>query len=147
MVEFNENHGECFHCHQVVKTPVFETACEWNRVVYSDGLPCVDVEQHHWIEQYCSARCRAARLTAVMARENVPILRAGLGPVESCANCRGPVDMSRLHLAYLETKYNVDEGGQFTLEDVDYIAVLCRQCAPDERTTGAEVPIEVKNES
>jgi hypothetical protein len=133
-----ENQCQCFHCNQTFESPVFETACEWNRVLYSDGLPSLEIEEHHWLEQYCSERCREARLETVMAREAVPIRRPGLGPIELCAKCRRPVDMSRLHLTYLETKYLIDEHGGFTPVDADYLAVLCRQCAPEAGIVGLE---------
>jgi hypothetical protein len=101
-------------------------------------MPSLVIEEHHWLEQYCSERCREARLETVMAREAVPIRRPGLGPIELCAKCRSPVDMSRLHLTYLETKY-IDEQGAFTPVDADYLAVLCRRCAPEESAGDVEV--------
>jgi hypothetical protein len=142
LTSHTEDQCECFHCRQIFKSPIFETACEWNRVVYSDGLPSVEIEEHQWLEQYCSEGCRNARLDVVMAREDVPIRRPGLGPIELCAKCRRPVDMSRLHLTYLETRYFIDEHDGLTPVDADYLAVLCQQCAPDGSAGDVEVASE-----
>ncbi|WP_125477820.1 hypothetical protein [Caballeronia terrestris] len=74
-----------------------------------------------------------ARTLEVMKRENTPIRRPGIGPIELCARCQGVVDMSHFHLTYLKSE-GVWNDGDFDTPEIDYLAVLCRSCAP--RTSG-----------
>lgn len=67
-----------------------------------------------------------------MEREEVPIRRPGIGPVESCAKCGGPVDMSEFHLTYIEDE-GIDDGLSVSRTiNVEYLAVVCKRCCPRE---------------
>ncbi|TCG02932.1 hypothetical protein BZM27_52185 [Paraburkholderia steynii] len=65
-----------------------------------------------------------------MASEGVPIRRVGTTPIEMCAKCGGPVDMSEFHLAYLEDESKIEGLFQARTVSLDYLAVICRQCRP-----------------
>ena len=62
-------------------------------------------------------------------RIRVPNQRPGVGPVEVCARCWGPGDMSNWHLVFLESDTNT-KGTSVKPEEVEYIATVCRTCAP-----------------
>lgn len=121
---------ECFTCQIRFKGRVFSIAREWERVHFGKALPEVEIVDADGLECYCSKICLEQRCEEVMAREEVPIRRPDIGPVERCAKCGGPVDMCEFHLAYIEDEY-VDEGtcGSRTI-DVDYLAVVCSRCRP-----------------
>jgi hypothetical protein len=115
---------------QVFQSTVFEIIREWNRTHFEDDPPSVEIQGAWGLECYCSRECLNARRVAVMAAENVPIRRPGIGPVETCAKCGGPVDMTCFHLTYLESSSkNVTEFVSNTVS-LDYLAVVCHQCHP-----------------
>lgn len=62
------------------------------------------------------------------ARERTPISHPGIGPVEVCARCQGPVDMTRFHLTYLASAA-LNEGFSMRSLEIDYLAVVCDQCS------------------
>ena len=121
---------ECFTCSVRFKKKVFSITREWERVDFSEALPEVDILDAYGLECYCSKSCLEGRRDEVMARGQVSITRPNLGPVETCAKCGGPVDMSEFHLAYLEDE-SIDEGTFVsTMIDLDYLAVVCKRCHP-----------------
>lgn len=121
---------ECFTCDRRFKSRAFSISREWDRVHFEYSLPEVEIEGAYGLECYCSLECLTARRTDVMAQENVPIRRPGLEPVEICAKCGGPVDMTEFHLTYVEDE--TVRRGMFEVQVVslDYLAVVCRQCRP-----------------
>lgn len=133
MFMLEDNEFECFTCGAIFKNRVFGISREWERVDYLETMPVVSVADSYGLECYCSERCQKARISEVMERERVPILRPGLGPIEVCSKCRGSVDMSQFHLTYLEDQVETD-GFNATPIDVGYLAVLCRACAPSEES-------------
>ena len=134
MESLGDNEYECFTCRRVFRTPVFDISREWERTHFNDGIPSVEIKGSYGLECYCSRACVDARRQLVMASEGVPIRRPGIGPVETCAKCGAPVDMAEFHLTYVESQ--AVSMGDRTLDtiDVDYLAVLCRQCRPMEST-------------
>jgi hypothetical protein len=150
MVQFADDEYECFTCKRRFRTSVFSIVREWNRVDYSGELPSVEITESYGLECYCSQTCLNLRLVIVMASEGVPIRRPGLGPVESCAKCRALVDMEEFHLTYLES-YEVHETNFIVRTvDVDYLAVLCRECRPmqsDERSSPSSADMEMNKKA
>jgi len=121
---------QCFSCSKRFRSRVFSITREWECVHFEYYLPEIEIENSCGLECYCSFECLSERRAEVMKREGVPIRRPGLEPIEICAKCGGPVNMAEFHLTYLE-----DEGlhrGTFGIQtvDVDYLAVVCRQCRP-----------------
>ena len=94
---------QCFTCNRRFRGRVFEVVKEWDRTLFEDEPPSVEIEGSTGLECYCSKRCLDARLALVMAAEGAPICPPGIGPIEMCAKCNGPVDMTRFHLTYLES--------------------------------------------
>ncbi|WP_233886395.1 hypothetical protein [Paraburkholderia flagellata] len=133
--KISDDEYECFTCGRIFTTRVFEITREWDRVHYCTILPEVEVEEAYGLECYCSQACLVARRANVMANESVPIRPAGLEPIETCARCAGPVDMSEFHLAYVESETMMNGFVGITL-DCEYLAVVCNRCLP--RTLGCE---------
>ncbi|MFL9964292.1 hypothetical protein PQR02_25150 [Paraburkholderia sediminicola] len=127
---------ECFHCNRLFQTPVFEVAREWGCVRFDTEPPNVEIHGSEGLECYCSRGCLNARVSIVMAREQTPVRPPGIGPVEVCARCGGPVDMARVHLTYLASGA-VKKGLILDMFGVDYLAVVCNQCS---KSVPAEAP-------
>lgn len=96
------------------------------------SLDEVEVQASEGIGVFCSQLCLDAGREAVMNASGVPIpaVRPGIGPVESCAKCARPVDMSDWHLTYTDGCLE-EKGDEVRVIAVDYVAVVCRDCAPD----------------
>jgi hypothetical protein len=54
-----------------------------------------------------------------MATEGVRVCRPDIGPIEMCAICAGPVDMTSFHLTYFDSATDVSGMVGYTV-DVDY---------------------------
>jgi hypothetical protein len=126
---------ECMNCGTMFRDRLFDITREYDRVIYRrpPALDEVAIECSEGIGGFCSASCREAGRSAVMTRERVPVLappeRPGINPVEICARCKGPVDMSDWHLTYLENEFDTSTDS-FTIHDLKYTAVLCKKCVP-----------------
>jgi hypothetical protein len=130
MGAISDDEYECFTCLKRFRGRVFNNSPEWERVHYGAEIPEVEIEDAWGLECYCSRSCQKARRAEVMAREDVPIRRPGIGPLEMCAKCLGPVDMTEFHLTYIEDE-TVDESTFVSRTvNLDYLAVVCRQCRP-----------------
>lgn len=140
--ELDDESYRCFTCNAVFRGRVFEIAREWERTHFSSTIPEVEIVDAYGLECYCSQTCLDARRDMVMAAEAVPIRRVdGIGPVNPCANCGGPVDMTEFHLAYAGMCSDM-RGAMALTVDVDYLAVLCKKCHPYGRTYRACTDIE-----
>lgn len=124
---------ECMTCGKMFEWRWFDIGRSFERVHFSspDALDQVEISGAESIGIFCSRGCLDARRLAVMQEQGVPIpaRRPGIGPVEHCAKCAGPVDMSDWHLTYTDGVYQDEQVGVRTVE-LDYIAVVCRECAP-----------------
>lgn len=126
---------ECTFCGSLVGDALFDVAREYERMRYkdsSDGFEvAIDISTSESLAGFCSKLCRHQGGASVMAtmRIRVPNQRPAFGPIEVCARCGGPVDMSDWHLVFLESDTNT----KWTLvepDEIEYIAVVCRTCAP-----------------
>ena len=91
------------------------------------------------LECYCSRDCLDARRPVVMAAEKVPTQWPGIGPVEACAKCGGPVDMTCFHRTYLESCSKHESDFVLNTLSVEYLAVLCQHCHPVDSSASLEV--------
>lgn len=120
---------ECEHCGKTFSGSLFDVARESECVEFRDGqLPSVGIRGCEPIAGFCSRECRAQDIRKVMGREGVPIRPVGLGPIEPCAKCGGPVDMTAFHLTYVASDFKIDDFDHFTVLGVDYLAVVCNRC-------------------
>ncbi|CAG9219342.1 hypothetical protein BCAR13_410049 [Paraburkholderia caribensis] len=130
MSSIPDDEYECLTCNRRFNSRVFNISREWERVDFECLIPEVEIEGSYGLECYCSLQCLVARRAEVMAREDVPIRRPGLEPIEICAKCGGPVDMTDCHLTYVEDE-TIDQW-MFEVQVVSTadLAVVCRQCRP-----------------
>jgi hypothetical protein len=131
MFTLEDDEFECYSCGTVFKGIVFGVTFQWERVHYMQNTRMVSAHNSYRWECYCSSECRQARVKQAMQNMAVPIpaIRPGLGPIEVCARCKGPVDMTQLHQAYVEDEVETD-GFNSNPIDVRYLAVVCKACAP-----------------
>ncbi|MGO4393416.1 hypothetical protein AB4Z46_18840 [Variovorax sp. M-6] len=132
----------CMTCNARFYKPLFDVTRAIERVhFFADGRwPEVDVTHAEGIGVYCSASCRALGLPALMAAERVPIPEhpPDIGPVEICARCSGPVDMTAFHLTYSQCEIVYGETcGQAS--NLEYLAVVCDRCSGGRTLTASSV--------
>lgn len=124
---------ECRACRKMFTRVWFEVARSIERVQFDgpSGLPEVETSHADGLAEFCSRDCLGISKQGVMEEQGVPIPsnRPGIGPVETCAKCSGPVDTSDWHLTFAEGKLEEQHVGVATLEH-DYIAVVCKKCSP-----------------
>jgi len=126
---------DCATCGPKIGFALFDVAREYERMRYSGPTESddveIDVSSAASIAIYCSKVCRDQGRPVVMSEMRIcpSIQPPSFGPVEVCARCAGPVDMSDWHLAILESDTNTT-ALPFKPVEVEYIAVICRTCAP-----------------
>jgi hypothetical protein len=127
------NTWQCAHCTVAFAGLVLTLNRAYERVHFSrlKGPARVEIQEAAGAAAYCSRSCFDLHLPLAMAELSIPIprRRPSIGPVESCARCDRPVDMSDWHLTVTASlEFELDWGMQPL--DVDYVAVLCRTCLP-----------------
>lgn len=139
---------ECMSCSKLFEQRWFDLGRSFERVHFRspESFDEVEVGGAEGVGVFCSSGCLRAGRTGLMLDEGVPIpsIRPGIGPVEQCAKCRRPVDMSAWHLTYTEGEY-LEEDGRFGIQTVDmqYVALVCRDCAPQHEKSAVTQDIEV----
>jgi hypothetical protein len=103
----------------------------------ADTYPVADVGDYLWIEEFCSYDCRATALRSVLAKYDIPVRYPGSGPIETCARCGAPVDMTAWHLAVYQVDMLIECEDVLRPTNATLLAVLCRRCC--HMQTGAEV--------
>ncbi len=123
---------ECMYCRKMFTRKWHDLSKAFERVHYLSppSLHEVEIDGAHSIGVFCTQGCLDLGRAALMDTEGVPIptVRPGIGPVESCAKCSGPVDMSDWHLTYTEGCLIEEPEGKSRILEVDYVAVVCREC-------------------
>ena len=128
MTEDDEMEIECMSCGSMFRGTLYAVDREVKRVAFdASDVPTVHVKESEDIGSLCSVDCRERGRDAVMKAEGVPIRRPGIGPIESCAKCGRPVDMTNWHRTYLDHDLRFSGSIGQTLR-IDYLAVLCRAC-------------------
>lgn len=132
----------CMTCNARFFIPLFDVTRAIERVhFYPAGrLPEVEITHAEGFGVYCSVSCRAQGLPALMAAEQVPLPEhpPGIGPVEVCARCSGPVDTAAFHLTYSQCEIVYGEAcGQAS--NLEYLAVVCDRCSDGDFATAEPV--------
>jgi DNA-directed RNA polymerase subunit N (RpoN/RPB10) len=133
---------ECMTCGKLFERRWFGLDRAFERVHFQSptGYDEVEVADAEGIGVYCSRGCLNAGRPVLMKEEGVPIppVRPGMGPIERCAKCAGPVDTSDWHLTYTDSENEETQPVCVQPIEVDYVARVCRQCAPrvDSSTVG-----------
>lgn len=128
------------HCDTPFRGTVWSLDRAHERAHFLEPLPEVEITDSSSIDCFCSQQCLALGVAAAMAREQVPVpaLKADIGPIETCAICRAPVDMSEFHLAYSMSQCQ-EAGWMMQPLWYDCLAVVCNTCRP---LTGAAARAE-----
>ena len=144
---------ECMTCGKMFERTWFDISRTRERVRYKSptAVDEVEISFGDGIGVFCSRACLEGGRAAVMQEQGVPIPtdRPDIGPIEACARCSGPVDMSDWHLTFSEGKLEGEGGSVATLE-FDYLAVVCKRCSPSQSVGGTvadEVMEQPKAES
>ncbi len=137
-------HFECMNCERSFSDRWFEVGRSFERVRFNrpTAMNEVEITDADGIGVFCSRDCRDSCRGALMQNEQVPVPsdRPGIEPVERCAKCTGPVDMSDWHLTYTEGECEEIEFG-VRVNDFDYVAVVCRVCEQPQKVSRS-TPIE-----
>lgn len=83
------------------------------------------------INHFCSFGCADAGVPKIFHALALAILPPGIGPVETCAKCNGPVDMTAPHIAYglMEaTKVSQPWLTHLDVHHSEYLCVVCQNC-------------------
>jgi len=133
---------ECFQCGKVFRRIVWGLSRAFERLEFGEHMNEIEVAGSEAIACYCSRECMELHVPRLMEQERVPIPDnpPGLGIIEKCAICRGPVLMTEFHLAYAK---EVDEQvGKLEMQPLDVltIAVLCNSCRPQRGAAVYEEP-------
>lgn len=89
-------------------------------VLYSDS-----------INRFCCAGCAEIGVPQALHSLGLKILQPGIGPIETCAKCNGPVNMAEPHIAYglMEaTKVSKPWLTHLDVHHDEYLCVVCPKC-------------------
>lgn len=121
----------CMTCGSRFERMLFDVSRAQEKVHFYEGgrVPEVETVYAEGIGVYCSSECRAIGLSGLMSAERVPLpaVPPGIGPVELCARCNGPVDMTTSHITYSQCAVAFD-GCVAAVHTFDYLAVVCKNC-------------------
>lgn len=129
------NHS-CYHCGKSFGGMVFRLHRAHERVHFFSRGPEVLSNDLTGLGTYRSCECFHAGAGAVMAHAGIPLPASAphVGPIELCAICRAPVDMTRFHLAYAISLCHESATAGAQMLRFDSLAVVCTACRP---VTGA----------
>ncbi|SOE63447.1 hypothetical protein SAMN05414139_02308 [Burkholderia sp. D7] len=91
---------ECENCGTLFGRHLFDIAKSLERVDYLGPIPSVEVEQEESAAYFCSTACRNNKRQTTMQQQGVPLRRIGIVPIEPCARCGAPVDMTKFHVMF-----------------------------------------------
>lgn len=127
---------ECFFCDACGKrfrTPLYDISREFEQTFFyqEPRSPEIEVLGAESIANYCSASCREQKRDELLHQERVRATFPGIGPVESCSRCGGAVDMTKLHLTYVQMNTTQDWDRLIAdVLDAQTLAVVCQDCHP-----------------
>jgi len=125
---------ECMACSKMFSRLWFDISRSYDRVHYKHPRAPdeVEVSMSEGIGIFCSAACLEASRDRVMRDQGVliPRVRPGIEPIECCAKCAGPVDMSDWHLTFSEALLEEQAHARVGTHEFEYLAVVCKRCAP-----------------
>lgn len=132
-------------CSKMFSSVWYDIGSRRERVIFSSprALDEIEVLSAEGIGVFCSADCHQAGRSEVMRDQGVPIpsVPPDLGPVERCAKCKGPVDMSDWHLMYTEGVIKETSSGIAALRE-SLLAVVCKKCSPSGLTFAGSAELE-----
>lgn len=142
--------GECGHCgtHLTARYWSFDRNIEQVSYAKSGGKvqASINVIHSEGLQCYCSEDCALAVILEKMAAHGFSHLYPGGGPIELCARCSKPMDLTATHVAYnllVGTESREPWLTQYTPETGETIAVVCLACEPapaEQATEETEAP-------
>ncbi|MDP1929276.1 MAG: hypothetical protein Q8K62_12305 [Thiobacillus sp.] len=121
----------CETCGKPFRRPLFDVSKQFERTIFCGNNSPAEVEVigSEGIAQYCSRACRDPASTSLLQRENVRATYPDIGPIEFCSRCTAPVDMTKFHLAYVESVLDGEwESMSTNVLEVVVLAILCNGC-------------------
>jgi ssDNA-binding Zn-finger/Zn-ribbon topoisomerase 1 len=114
-----------------------------------DDCATVTVLRDEMLGQFCDDDC--ARLTALpdLAERGLKLVECGAGPIETCAKCGGPVDLTEPHVFYQLMDQTVTHKPWLSSvqpHDTEALAYVCPRCDGDLTADEMNVP-ETMDES
>jgi len=136
----------CETCGRPFRYPLYDTAKEFERTIFHTGdiRPEVEIIGSEGIGQYCSSSCRDQARRGLLQREAVRVTYPGIGPIECCSRCSAPVDMTKFHLAYVESVIDGEwDRMSVNVRESAVVAILCNGCSapPDRLIAEVDFPV------
>lgn len=138
MTKDNKWEDDCFIC-DVCDTsfcsPLYDISKQFARTIfYEEPRPSeIDIIGSKTIVTFCSPGCRDRHRDQLLQQEKIRAAFPGIGPIEICSRCNGPVVMTSFHLAYVEMDTEHDRARKIFGTEVNYVrvlAVVCQNCEP-----------------
>ncbi|MBP8168445.1 MAG: hypothetical protein KAX99_02175 [Azonexus sp.] len=127
--------GRCDHCGTALHAKYwsFDRNIEQFSYAESSGKveTTINIILSEGLHTYCSDWCANLAVQEAMAERGFFNLYPGGGPIELCAECSKPVDMTKPHVAYnlmVGTEVRKLWMTEFIPHDSESIAVICRAC-------------------
>ena len=142
-------HFECTSCGVGHQDQLYMLSrCIQRHVFGRPGEPAsAEVSTSESIAGYCSWACRDADQAGQMSALGyaMPAIAPGPGPVEVCANCKGPVDMAAWHLS-IEQLELLFAGDVVKEAQGRTLAVYCNDCCAVSLALEGEADIASRSE-
>lgn len=145
----SENFGECEACGASLGARYWSFNRLVERLDYDrqgdapDDCATITVLSDEPLGQFCGDGC--ARLTALLglAERGLRLFDCGTGPIETCAKCGGPVDLTEPHVFYQlmdQTETRKPWLNTIQPHDFESLAYVCPRCDGDLTADEMNVP-------
>jgi hypothetical protein len=148
------DYGSCDACGKPLLARRFNFNRHVERCLYgqdeSDDGVTIIVLRAEELAAYCSRECAWPAILTSLAERGVRHTGSGVGPVEVCAKCGGPVMMSHPHVAYNvhdETEFRQPWLTHVDVHDAEALADVCVRCDGDVEADSANLPEPEEMES
>jgi hypothetical protein len=127
--------GYCDHCGAALHAKYWSFDRNIEQFSYTESSGKVETTINiilcECLHAYCSEACANTAVQEAMAERGLFNLYPGGGPIELCAECSKPVDMTKPHVAYnlmVGTEVRKLWVTEFIPHDSENIAVICPAC-------------------
>jgi hypothetical protein len=112
------------------------------------GSTSLTVLRSEPIAECCSAECAWSSIFLGLAERGLKLTGGGVGPIEVCAKCGGPVDMSEPHVSYVYHDQTFEEQpwlSSITVHYAEGLADVCIRCDGDVAADELNLPEPVED--
>jgi hypothetical protein len=131
--------SQCDHCRTALPDHRFYLDRNVQYFSYLGRLDADGIAEHiqaavlysESLNHFCSGGCADASVPQILESLGLKILPPGTGPVETCAKCNGPIDMTAPHVVYslLEaTKVIEPWMTSLKVHNHEFLCVVCQNC-------------------